>query len=489
MTWRYIAQSVPSGEFIDLDLPLTNVSVTKAISGPGSITGTIPIEYAALRKSNGQLALREWGTMIHIEEDGVILQSAIVDQLEIDGDQLTLQAGGFSMMPNATPWLGNTKNYINADPLDILRDIWDHIQSQPNGDLGMTLDPLKSPARVGIPEAKNLTAAKGFEAKAKLLYENEVKRSEAYAKDVETAKKAVFYTANVTPVGQIYVAKSAPSGDKKARGNIWIDSDSNNAPYTVIGSTWEPPKVFESEIQTLATRINTYVLATKQLADHKQVLANAKENLSKATEKRKELSDGEAKPIRLAWWETDNLQTVINDLVDSAPFEYAERSHWDGEEIKYHLDLGYPAIGSRKENARFEIGVNVSTTPRISLDDYASEVLMFGAGEGSARVRGHLTTPTDRLRRVAVKTDQSITSTARAETVARPLLKELNGDRSIDSLTIIDHPLAPLGTFQPGDQIRVIGDAGWGDLDMWVRILELTSTPDNNSISLKVVTI
>lgn len=48
MTWRYIAQRLPGGEFLDFDLPLTGVEVTTALSAPGGLTAAVPVEVARL---------------------------------------------------------------------------------------------------------------------------------------------------------------------------------------------------------------------------------------------------------------------------------------------------------------------------------------------------------------------------------------------------------------------------------------------------------
>lgn len=48
MTWRYIAQRLPSGEFLDFDLPLKDVEVTEARNAPGGLTGSVPVEVGRL---------------------------------------------------------------------------------------------------------------------------------------------------------------------------------------------------------------------------------------------------------------------------------------------------------------------------------------------------------------------------------------------------------------------------------------------------------
>ena len=54
---------------------------------------------------------------------------------------------------------------------------------------------------------------------------------------------------------------------------------------------------------------------------------------------------------------------------------------------------------------------------------------------------------------------------------------------------LVDLIVAVPPYLNPGDEIYVTGDAGWQDLDMWVRITELSINPDNSEITLKVVTV
>jgi hypothetical protein len=191
-------------------------------------------------------------------------------------------------------------------------------------------------------------------------------------------------------------------------------------------------------------------------------------------------------PFRLASWVTDDLGKVVDDLASDTPFQYMERSTWDGEELKHRLELGYPSIGVRRQHIRFEIGVNVTLPPSVDESDYASAVFVTGAGEGRKRISSYLTQPTDRLRRVEVVADSSLELKASADIAARSMLERLRGGYVVDSLDIVDHGLAPFGTFGPGDQGRLVGDAGWIDLDLWVRILEMTKSPETGAMSLKL---
>lgn len=361
MSWRYYLHSLPSGEWVDKDLPLTEVEVTTACNAPASINGTLPIEFAALKNKDGSLAIRKWGSLLVAEEDGRDPIVGIVDNLSIEGEQLVIEAGGFTMYPTGIPWLSEDFAGIKVDPMDMVRKIWAHLQSYDDVGLGVAVDSTTSPVRIGEPE-----------------------------RDVS----------------------------------------------------------FET---------------------------SAGESV-----------EFETGPFRLARWDTEDLGKVLDDLATDTPFQYMERSWWDGEELRHRLQLGYPAIGVRRPNATFEIGINVTANPVLDESDFASEVLVTGAGEGRKKVSTHLTRKSDRMRRVQVVADSSLRSKKTATNAARPILDGLRGGWLIDSLDVIDHGLAPFGTFDVGDEIRVAGDAGWVDVDMWVRVLEMTVVPATGARNLKV---
>lgn len=354
--WRFHLQELPSGRWLDRDVPLSGASVVTALSAPAAISGTLPIGY----QNAG--AVREWGCALVAEQEGRDPVFGIVDSVKTNGPSLEVDAGGFGMFPKGIPWLAEDFAGVKVDPLDMVRKVWAHVQSYPDGDLGVVVDPLTSPVRVGEPERDvNFTTGSGQD---------------------------VSFSAG---------------------------------------------------------------------------------------------------PFRLAWWNTDDLGKVIDDLVGSTPFAYRERSTWVGDDIAHRLELGYPRLGARRDGLRFEVGVNVTVTPTVASSEYASEVFLCGAGEGRTKVRAdRLTSSTGRLRRVYVATDKALTSRGAATAAARPILDRLAGAPVIESLSIVDHPMAPAGSFEPGDEIRVQGDTAWGDLDLWVRIKDMTVDCDTGGIEVRV---
>lgn len=174
---RYIAERITgegAGEIIHWDLPLDSPSLTTTLSGPGQLTASIPVPLLSQIAEDGRPVLEEWGTYIHYEENGQltgeggILVNAVLNDGAYDAD-----CAGFSYylkdMPFDGSWYG-----VQVDPLDVVRLIWDHVQSYPWGDLGVTLDSTTSPVRIGT-ELENVQFVTGageqvaFEAGPKKL--------------------------------------------------------------------------------------------------------------------------------------------------------------------------------------------------------------------------------------------------------------------------------------------------------------------------------
>lgn len=145
MGWRYFAQTAPGGQVIDPDLPLSGVSITETLSGPGELSGTIPVEVARLRGAN----LWEWQAMVFAEKDGQIRGGGIVDVSRQTGPAWELNCVGHSGYPKGQPYVGDGWVGTAVDPADVYRLIWDHLQSFPDGDLGVVVSSDTTPVRIG----------------------------------------------------------------------------------------------------------------------------------------------------------------------------------------------------------------------------------------------------------------------------------------------------------------------------------------------------
>lgn len=356
MGWRYFAQSVPDGHLIDPDIPLSGVGITHTLSGPGGLSGTIPVEVARLRGAN----LWEWQAMLFAEKDGRIRGGGVIDRSQQKGSSWELGCVGHSGYLKDQPYVGDGWVGTAVDPADVYRLIWAHAQSFADGNLGVVISADTTTVRIG---------------------------SEQYI-----------------PLYEVPDPSDTTFGDG---------------------------------------------------------------------------------PIRMNFYETLDLGEMADDMARAAPFDYRERSQYlpDGT-VGLFIDIGYPQLGRRRNDLTFQLGVNITEPPSRTLveEGYATEVFVLGAGEGREKVRGHA--PRNRvggLRRAITIVDDSIKYEWQAQERAREEQKRRSGIREIRELVVTDHEMAPVGSFDVGDEIRVVGRSGWDTIDTWVRVVRITVSPEDMS--------
>lgn len=368
MTWRYHAftaagdgRTVLAASNLDLSSP----AVVRDLSGPGSVSGTITPEIARYKDSSGRPIFLPYRTILVAEYAGRIT-AGVLEGMDIEGPNLRLEAPGLiSGLLRGTAHTGVFSG-VKVDPLDVVREqIIGHAQSQPGGDLGITVDPLRTRVRIG-----------------------------------EELREVEFSTG----AGQDVAFEAGP-----------------------------------------------YVLA---------------------------------------WYKTDDLGKELDDLAVETPFDYLLETRWKtATELTHNLRLGHPRIGSRRNELRFMVGENIVDEPTQTFagEEYASEVLVLGAGEGRDMIRGTARKSGGRLRRVRTITDKSITSRARADRVAADELKRGLGEADITQVTVAEHPNAPLTAFDVGDEINLQWPSGWTPRgDLWVRVLSIEYQPDLDQAVLSV---
>lgn len=369
MSWRFHAFTIVGDgktRLAALDIDLSSPSVVRDLSGPGEVSGTISPEILRYKDDDGRPIFLPFQTLIAAEYMGRIVAAGVLEEMGADGANLTLAAPGLiTALLKDTAHMGSFSG-VEVDPLNVVRDeIITHAQSQPAGDLGITVDPLTTRVRIGEEERDvDFTTAEGEE---------------------------VSFTAG---------------------------------------------------------------------------------------------------PYILAWWATDDLGKELDDLAEETPFDYLLESSWDGDrELSHHLRLGHPTIGVRRTNLRFMEGENITVdlAHTYAGEDYASEVLVLGAGEGRKMVRGTAKRKTGRMRRTRVVTDKSITSRKRADAAAEAELKWALGEADLDSVTVANHPNAALFSFDVGDEIYIQWPDGWEPAGgLWVRVLSMEFQPDSDQVVLSV---
>lgn len=194
-------------------------------------------------------------------------------------------------------------------------------------------------------------------------------------------------------------------------------------------------------------------------------------------------------PLVLAYWETHDLAREFDHLAELAPFEYRMEHAWSGETIRHRLRYGYPTLGARRHDLRFVVGENVLVEPEVETagEEYASHVLVLGAGEGRSMMRDEQSTSTKRLGRYAVVSDKTITTPAQAKARAQSELKARTGSSDVTEIQVVQHPHTPLGSYQVGDEIALTTAGGWTDeADLWVKILGIVIRPGADTTTLQV---
>ncbi|MFE1104152.1 hypothetical protein ACFW4K_26870 [Nocardiopsis alba] len=155
--WQYHALRVPDRAWLDRDLPLSQVSVGPALSGPYTLKAQIAPEYEFLTADDGDLLLAEWGTLLVAERDDHIQGAAIITSTEITGATLSIEAAGITslaagaLFESTKTWGGKTGGLTGngVDPLDVVRYLWDWLQGRPDAGLGVTLGSTRTGYRLG----------------------------------------------------------------------------------------------------------------------------------------------------------------------------------------------------------------------------------------------------------------------------------------------------------------------------------------------------
>lgn len=474
--WRFFATRLRGDgteTMLHPDLPLADVEPEFVLSGTPGLRATIPVEVANLTDA-GLDVLVAWSTVIWVELGGRARGAWILTDVEKDGPKLSLTGVGFVGFAKGTPY-GGEKSFIDTDALDVFRHVWEHIQAQPGANLGMTLGGDKSGVLLGRQSVDQLPLHAEGSRLAVLPPEGTLwryQRTKTPAKPAVTVKKTDPKTKKVTVtttpakpavVETLYgesrraVPKPIPAGaevilrDRKTTVVRWLEGPEDGFPqdrYDVVG---------------LASK-----RAPKQDTEGEQL-----------------------EPFTLAWYADADLGAKLDTICEQGNFDYVEDHSWDGDAPRHVLRFAAPRAGRVRGDLRFVVGENIVEAPALTekAEQIATEVVVLGAGEGRAMVRGTWkTSAPGRLRRVKTVTDKSLRTKADADARAAREGKAATLGADIASIVVRDHPNAPLGSWGLGDTITARGDGqGWaGDWTMQLRIISYTLSPDKDTATLTV---
>lgn len=143
--WRFIVEEARTGQILSRDLVVSKPKLLRAVSGPCNLQMDVNFRDASARG----IYFKPWGQWIHAEKlvhgERKIWASGIVQPSQVDKKTgvIHLQAQGFSSYMKGTPWLDNW-NPLACDAFEPVHKIWDHLQSYPDGNLGVEVYPAIS---------------------------------------------------------------------------------------------------------------------------------------------------------------------------------------------------------------------------------------------------------------------------------------------------------------------------------------------------------
>lgn len=153
MTRRILAKRLLTNEVLSYDLPVKENTPIREVNGPGGVSGTILADVALARATDGRPLVQQWSTALYVVEDGEILCGGPVTNLSDKGDERTFIASGFTAWPNGTPFLDSYYPDDFESPVAAYRALWSHLQSFPDGNIGMNVDDDPTYLIVGNGEA------------------------------------------------------------------------------------------------------------------------------------------------------------------------------------------------------------------------------------------------------------------------------------------------------------------------------------------------
>lgn len=455
MTWRILAQRAVTGAWLHTDLPVKRDSLSWALSAPGMFSGTLAPDLGGMLAEDGRPLLDEWSTLLYVEADGVIRWGGIVITSRFAGSAWRVEAAGFSTYPHGIPF-GDSWALAEVDPARIVRDLWAHVQSWPDGDLGVTVEG-STPLRIGSQSTERLRLATVAWEQAKAPYDAANKILKA-RQAVEAAERKKY-----SPLVAARSAKSKELAAAKKTKNPSLIAAAQAAYNTAKAAAAAQKAIVD---QAAASR--------KAQAD---VVAPLKATLdARAETKRvaKEAEDADGGAYKLEWWDSPDIGDEIDRIVEETPMDFTESHRWDGDDVAHTVTVHYPRAGRRRTDLAFNLGENVTAIaePVRDGDRFANEVIGVGAGEGAGSLRRSTAVRDGRLRRPHVMLAKDVAKASRLDALIRSERIRRQQPLTIPSVTVRDHPHAPIGSWDLGDDILVQATLPWlGAVSIWHRVV------------------
>lgn len=446
------------------DAPIFDEEITVQLSGGTIIQGSVPVSQMIVAHDGLEQYL-PWSTAVYAVEGERVLAGGIITELVVSDGKVTFIADGFSQYPSEQPYTG-TFHIIEGDAAQIYRSMWNHIQGQDGGNLGLEIVGLqKSGLLLGEPEIPGYTEAQ-IDGKWHKASDPKIKRQ---------IQPNVWgrLRQNLSKTGTSLRVQDPNRGNWRKR-SFPFDLRIGSEIVRITGAqSGDPGLLFIGARGVSNTR------ATKH---YKNTIVRS------AGTKTREVKTIKAKPWQANWFTTPDVGREMSRLAADGGFEFLEETTLSGETFSHRIRLGKP-LGTRRAGLRFMVGENVTRVPEIVFDTqrWASEVLVLGSGEGRTMKHATAARNHNRLRKVHLSTDKGAKHTYQVRELARRELNYRNGRSGVEELEVRNSPHAPFGSFAPGDEVFIQTDEQTGSMDMWVRVLSITYLTEEDMAVLSVI--
>jgi hypothetical protein len=484
VTWKFMAQRATTKQWLHRDIPfLERESLENQLSAVGPLTTSINPIVGRQIAADGRPLFEELGTLLYAVADGEIRWGGIVQSSAWDGTKWAIDASTFASYPHRIPFQGEYRG-VQVDPADIMRAIWAHVQSYPDGDLGVVVTGSTG-LKVGTDSDDKATAtskaydARNAEYKATQTELARLKKIVATTRattlksgtDARTAaskvlseKKRVLTVQNRNLTAKkkdLTAANTALTAANEAvvRANQLIANAKND--IARAQSAYDTAKAAVTQTGTVIKQQQAAVDAQSKVVDAAQAVKDKAQDVKQAAADQAS-ADGGA--YKILWWDTPNCGQEIDDLASETPFDWTERHYFDAAgEVHHEIQVHYPRAGRFRSDLRFATGENITEIVQAQSDGdtFANEVFGVGAGEGSGALRRSTAVRNGRLRTVAVVSAKNI---SRKDSLDARIRKELTArlnTLTFPKITVKHTRQTPIGSWDLGDDILVQADIPW----------------------------
>jgi len=480
-------------EPLDWDAPATEVKIDRALNAPTIIELELPAGYNANKHKGYPWAYRDMAHVV-VEDDKGAAYAGIIKESPLSTG-LSIAAYGHSCYAEDMPWKGSAQKWTNMDSVTGFRRVLNHIISSNDIPRLQLRGATSGGAKVGKaadPGYKALTAR----IKQAQAFVNRRENKVSYWERLQrTYARKMFKASGRTAVGEVVLMNKKPTAADAGTNKAVIEYEGNSEYNIVAVSFWNWTGVGAGNwarrgTSAILDQARKWVSAERSKERAKDTYPTYEIRVKDLTAERDEkYPDGEAEPYEINWWQNRNLMDTLNELADLGGFEWYDTGRWVGDEFYPGIEIMTKDRAIRQD-VHLELGINIHEAPDLIPQQVATHVTALGSGEGSSTLRAERSMSHTRL--VPVHRTISSKDYRTKQLVNRAADAEMSKSRKaltpqLEGLTITDHPLAPISSFQLGDRIPVVGTLSDGsDLDAVVRVTAIEQDLAGNTLSVEV---